>query len=86
MRRLLISGVGLLSALMVLEPALAADQPAQPKRERAAPQRSAPQRTKTFPVATICGTAFGCNTPSGLVSISTRESFHTVRVGLGVDF
>jgi outer membrane immunogenic protein len=43
-------------------------------------------QTKTFPVATICGTAFGCNTPSGLVSISTRESFHTVRVGLGVDF
>ncbi len=44
MKRLLISGVAVLSALVVLEPALAADQPAQPKRERAAPQRAAPQR------------------------------------------
>jgi outer membrane immunogenic protein len=43
-------------------------------------------QTKTFPVATICGSAFGCNNPSGLVSIGTREFFHTVRVGLGVDF
>lgn len=44
MRRLLISSVGLLSALMVLEPAIAAEVPVQPKRERAAPQRAEPQR------------------------------------------
>ncbi len=43
--KLLIAGIGVLSAVAILEPAVAAELPATPKRERAAaPQRAAPQR------------------------------------------
>ena len=44
--KLLISCIGLLSALAVVGPAFADEPPVKPKRERAAaPQRAAPQRT-----------------------------------------
>lgn len=39
--------------------------------------------TKTVPVSTLCGS---CVSPSRLVNIDLRESFHTVRIGLGFDF
>jgi outer membrane immunogenic protein len=39
--------------------------------------------TKTFPVSTLCGS---CASPSRLVNIDLRESFHAVRIGLGFDF
>jgi len=43
--RLLVAGIGLLSAVAILQPAVAAEIPVKPKRERvAAPQRPAPQR------------------------------------------
>jgi outer membrane immunogenic protein len=48
MRKLLLSCVGVLCAVVVLEPALADEPPARPRRaapERAAPVRAAPQRT-----------------------------------------
>ena len=45
MRGLLISCISVLSAVAMLEPAIADEAPAKPKRERAAaPQRAAPQR------------------------------------------
>lgn len=42
--RFLISCVSVLTAVAMLEPALAADQPARPRPERAAPERAAPQQ------------------------------------------
>ncbi len=44
--------------------------------------------TKTFALASTCSGSggTGClSAPSGGVSISLRESFHTFRVGLGFD-
>lgn len=41
--------------------------------------------TKTVPVSTVC-VAPGCSSPSSSATINLRESFHTVRVGLGFDF
>jgi outer membrane immunogenic protein len=42
--------------------------------------------TKSVPVSTVCVAPQGCSSPSSLATISLRESFHTVRVGLGFDF
>lgn len=42
--------------------------------------------TKTVGVNTICVAATGCSAPSSSATINVRESFHTVRVGLGFDF
>ena len=42
--------------------------------------------TKTVPVYTVCAAPTGCSAPSSSASISLRESFHTIRVGLGFDF
>jgi outer membrane immunogenic protein len=42
--------------------------------------------TKTVAVNTVCGGPAGCSVPSSSASIDVRESFHTVRVGLGFDF
>jgi outer membrane immunogenic protein len=39
--------------------------------------------TKTVPVTTAC---IGCSFPSNSASIDLRESFHTIRIGLGFDF
>jgi outer membrane immunogenic protein len=39
--------------------------------------------TKTLPASTLCAS---CASPSRLVSIDLRESFHTARIGLGFDF
>jgi outer membrane immunogenic protein len=48
MKKFLISGVGLLSAIIVMGPALAADLKVEPKREREAkPQRTASQTQQT---------------------------------------
>jgi outer membrane immunogenic protein len=47
MRKLLIGGIGLLSAIVVMDmsaPAIADEDVAKPRRERAAPRRAAPQR------------------------------------------
>jgi outer membrane immunogenic protein len=41
--------------------------------------------TKTVPVATVC-LQLGCSAASSAASIALRESFQTVRVGLGHDF
>jgi outer membrane immunogenic protein len=50
--RLLVAGVGLLSAVAILQPANAAEIPARPKRERVverpAPQQQAPSRTANW--------------------------------------
>jgi outer membrane immunogenic protein len=50
--RLLVAGVGLLSAVAILQPAIAAEIPAKPKRERVverpAPQQPAPSRTANW--------------------------------------
>ena len=46
MRGLLISCISVLSAVAMLEPAIADEAPAKPKRERAAaPQRAAPTQS-----------------------------------------
>jgi outer membrane immunogenic protein len=42
--------------------------------------------TKTVAVNTVCVAATGCSVPSNRATIDLRESFHTVRVGLGFDF
>jgi outer membrane immunogenic protein len=42
--------------------------------------------TKTVGVNTVCGGPAGCSAPSSSATIDVRESFHTVRVGLGFDF
>jgi outer membrane immunogenic protein len=42
--------------------------------------------TKTVAVNTICVAPTGCSAPSSTATIDLRESFHTVRVGLGFDF
>jgi outer membrane immunogenic protein len=42
--------------------------------------------TKTVAVNTVCVTATGCSSPSSSATINLKESFHTVRVGLGFDF
>jgi outer membrane immunogenic protein len=42
--------------------------------------------TKTVGVNTICVASTGCSSPSSTATIDLRESFHTVRVGLGFDF
>ncbi len=42
--------------------------------------------TKTVAVNTVCVAPTGCSAPSSSASIDLRESFHTVRVGVGFDF
>ena len=42
--------------------------------------------TKTVAVNTVCVAPIGCSAPSSSASIDLRESFHTVRVGVGFDF
>jgi outer membrane immunogenic protein len=42
--------------------------------------------TKTIPVTTVCNAVTGCSAPSSSATINLRESFQTVRVGLGYDF
>lgn len=42
--------------------------------------------TKTVAVNTVCVAPTGCSAPSSSATIDLRESFHTVRVGLGFDF
>jgi outer membrane immunogenic protein len=42
--------------------------------------------TKIVPVSTACNLVTGCSAPSSSASISLRESFQTVRVGLAYDF
>jgi outer membrane immunogenic protein len=44
--------------------------------------------TKTVAVSTVCAAAAsgGCSSPSSSATINLKESFHTVRVGVGVDF
>lgn len=42
--------------------------------------------TKTVAVNTVCVAPTGCSSPSSSATIDVRESFHTVRVGLGFDF
>jgi outer membrane immunogenic protein len=42
--------------------------------------------TKTVAVNTVCLAPTGCSAPSSSASIDLRESFHTVRVGVGFDF
>jgi len=42
--------------------------------------------TKTVAVNTICVAVTGCSAPSSTATIDLKESFHTVRVGLGFDF
>lgn len=42
--------------------------------------------TKTVAVNTVCVASTGCSAPSSSATINLRESFHTVRVGLGFDF
>jgi outer membrane immunogenic protein len=42
--------------------------------------------TKTVGVTTVCAAPTGCSAPSSSATIDVRESFHTVRVGLGFDF
>ena len=42
--------------------------------------------TKTVAVNTVCIAPTGCSAPSSSASIDLRESFHTVRVGVGFDF
>ena len=42
--------------------------------------------TKTVAVNTVCVAPTGCSAPSSSATIDLRESFHTVRVGLGYDF
>jgi len=52
MRRL-VAGIGLLSTIAILQPAVAAEIPVKPKRERvAAPQRPAPQPQRPAPTQT----------------------------------
>jgi outer membrane immunogenic protein len=50
--KLLVAGIGLLSAVAILQPAVAAEIPAKPKRERVAerpaPQRPAPSQTANW--------------------------------------
>lgn len=41
--------------------------------------------SKTIPVVSMC-LVNGCDTPSSSATIDIRESFHTVRIGLGYDF
>src|ERR1700730_5415584 len=51
--RLLVAGIGLLSAVAILQPAVAAEIPVKPKRERAAaPERAAPQPQRPAPTQT----------------------------------
>jgi outer membrane immunogenic protein len=42
--------------------------------------------TKTVAVNTVCVAPTGCSSPSSSATIDVRESFHTIRVGLGFDF
>jgi outer membrane immunogenic protein len=42
--------------------------------------------TKTVAVNTVCAASTGCSAPSSSATIDLRESFHTVRVGVGFDF
>jgi outer membrane immunogenic protein len=42
--------------------------------------------TKSFPLNTVCALGSGCSAPSNAVTINLRESFHTIRVGMGYDF
>ena len=42
--------------------------------------------TKTVAVNTVCVAATGCSAPSSSATINLKESFHTVRVGVGFDF
>jgi outer membrane immunogenic protein len=42
--------------------------------------------TKSFPLNTVCVLGSGCSAPSNAVTINLRESFHTIRVGMGYDF
>jgi len=42
--------------------------------------------TKTAAVNTTCIAPTGCSAPSSSATIDLKESFHTVRVGLGFDF
>jgi outer membrane immunogenic protein len=51
--KLLVAGIGLLSAVAILQPAVAAELPVKPKRERvAAPERPAPQLQRPAPAPT----------------------------------
>lgn len=42
--------------------------------------------TKTVAVNTVCVAPTGCSAPSSSATINLRESFHTIRVGIGFDF
>jgi outer membrane immunogenic protein len=42
--------------------------------------------TKTVAVNTVCVAPTGCSSPSSSASIDLKESFHTLRVGVGFDF
>jgi outer membrane immunogenic protein len=42
--------------------------------------------TKTIPVTTVCSIITGCSVPSSSATVNLRESFQTIRVGLGYDF
>jgi outer membrane immunogenic protein len=42
--------------------------------------------TKSVAVNTVCVAPTGCSVPSSRATIDLRESFHTVRVGVGFDF
>jgi outer membrane immunogenic protein len=42
--------------------------------------------TKTVAVNTVCAAFGGCSSPSNAATINLKESFHTVRVGVGFDF
>lgn len=42
--------------------------------------------TKTVAVNTICVASTGCSVPSSSATINLRESFHTIRLGVGFDF
>ena len=72
MRRL-VAGIGLLSTIAILQPAVAAEIPVKPKRERvAAPQRPAPQPQRPAPTQTANWSGGQIGGSNGVSSVNNR--------------
>ena len=67
--RLLVAGVGLLSAIAILEPAVAAEMVAKPRRERAV-ERPAPQPQRAAPTQTANWTGGQLGGSNGVSSVN----------------
>jgi outer membrane immunogenic protein len=67
--RLLVAGVGLLSAVAILEPAVAAEMVAKPRRERAV-ERPAPQPERAAPTQTANWTGGQLGGSNGVSSVN----------------